>query len=167
MDLFLFRQLNDFAGKWPCLDDLGIFLAKYFEYFLIAFLLLFLLLRFRKYWKMVVLSFVSAVLARLVIVNIIRWIWIRPRPFVENTVNLLLNYADKPSFPSGHAAFYFAIATVVFYKDQFIGTLFFVATILICLARIFVGVHWPSDILVGALIGILCGWVIKEIFKKL
>ena len=166
MDLFLFRTINQYAGRWPLFDNIGVFFAYYFEYFLIAFLVLLLLFRFGKYWKTVIFSFISAVLARFVFVGIIRWIWQRPRPFVENTVNLLVNYSAEPSFPSGHAAFYFAIATIVFYKNRDIGALFFSGAVLICLARVFVGIHWPLDILAGAVIGVLSGWLIKRILKK-
>lgn len=128
---------------------------------------------------MVLGALISAVLARLVFVNFVRWIWSRPRPFtlqnftsqnlggfIENPVNLLLEHSATASFPSGHAAFYFALSTIVFYKDKDVGVLFFIASILICLARIFVGIHWPSDILAGALVGIFSGWLIKKIFKK-
>ena len=166
MDLYLFNLINQFAGKWSWLDTLAVFLAEYFEYFLIVFLLLFLLLRFKTYWKTVLGALISAVLARLIIVNFIRWIWLRPRPFIENNVNLLLEYPDKAAFPSGHAAFYFAISTVVFCKNKEAGVLFFAGTILICLARVFAGIHWPTDILAGTVVGVLSGWLVFKIFKK-
>jgi undecaprenyl-diphosphatase len=164
MDLFLFQQINQFVGKWPWLDYLGIFLAKYFEYIVVFCLLLFLVFRFRKYWKMVFQAIVSAVLARFVIVELIRWIWSRPRPFVENDVNLLLTH-NKPSFPSGHAAFFFALSSIIYFHNKKIGVLFFIASFLICLARVFTGIHWPTDIIAGAFIGILSGWLLHKIFK--
>jgi undecaprenyl-diphosphatase len=166
MDLYLFQTINDLALKRFWLDVLGIFLAKYFEYILIFALVLIFLFRFKRYWKTVIGALISAALARLVIVNLIRWILPRSRPFIENNVNLLLDYSDKASFPSGHAAFYFALATVFFYKDKDVGALFLAGAILISLARIFVGIHWPSDILTGAIVGILSALLIKKIFKK-
>jgi len=177
VDTLLFNQINGLAGKSVCLDGLAIFFAKYFEYFLVFALLLFLVKNFKKYWPMVVQSFSAAILARLVIVNVIRWLWLRPRPFVENHINLLFSYNPaEPSFPSGHAAFYFAIATVVFLylkkvypRPKFwwgAGVLFFIASFLISIARVFSGIHWPSDILAGALVGIFSGWLIIKIAKK-
>ncbi len=167
MDLYSFNLINQFAGRWVWLDSLGIFFAKYFEYVLIFCLLLFLVIKFKKYWKMVLQAIISAVLARFVIVNFIRCIWGRLRPFVENNVNLLLNYSSKEaSFPSGHAAFYFAISTIVFLYNKKAGILFYIASFLICLARIFVGIHWPSDILAGAVVGIFSAWLIHKISKK-
>lgn len=166
MDFYLFQQINQFAGRWNCLDSLGIFFAKYFEYVLILCLILFLVLNFKKRWKTVIVAFVSAVLARFVIVEFIRWLWQRPRPFIANNVNLLLDYPNKASFPSGHAAFYFALSTIVYFYNKKIGILFYLGSFLICLARVFVGIHWPTDILAGAIIGILFGWLIYKISKK-
>lgn len=167
MDLFLFQQLNQYAGKWPGLDFLGVFLAKYFEYFLILLLFVFLLEKFSRAWKMILKALIAAVLARLAIVNIIRWIWPRARPFAENNVTLLVAKSSEASFPSGHAAFYFAISTVVFSYNKEVGVLFYLLSFLICVARIFVGLHWPSDILAGAAVGIFSGWLINKIAKGL
>jgi len=165
MDLYSFNLLNQFAGRWFWLDSLGIFFAKYFEYVLIFCLLLFLLVKFKKYWKMVFQALLSAFLARFVIVELIRWLWQRPRPFIENNVNLLLTH-NSASFPSGHAAFYFALSTIVFLYNKKAGVLFYIASFLICLARVFTGLHWPTDILAGAVIGIIFGWLVNKISKK-
>ena len=166
MDLYLFQLINQFALRFAWLDSLGIFFAGYFEFVLLFALLVFLAVRFQKYWKMVAGAILSAVLTRLVIVNIIRWIWHRPRPFVEHNVNLLLQHADEGAFPSGHAAFYFAIATIVFLYNKKAGILFFIASFLISLGRVFVGIHWPTDILAGAAVGILSGLLVYKLSKK-
>lgn len=167
MDLFIFHLINQYAFRYFWLDVFGIFLACYFEYIVLCCLLLFLFERTLKRWKVVVSSLLSAVFARFVIVSLIRWFLPRARPFIENSVNLLLEHSGEPSFPSGHAAFYFAISTVVYYHNKIAGVFFFLATIYICVARIFVGIHWPSDILAGALVGIFSGWLLYRIFKKI
>jgi len=167
MDSFLFHIINQFAGKWACLDVLGIFFARYFEYFLIFCLLVFLVSRFKKYWRMIIEAFISATFARLVIVGFIRWILPRARPFVENQVNLLLEHAPSSAFPSGHAAFYFAISTIVYCYNKRLGILFFIGSFLIGFGRIFVGFHWPTDIFAGMIVGIFSGLLVRKIFKKL
>jgi len=165
MDLYLFHLINGLALQGLWLDTLGIFFAKYLEFVLLACLLLFLIVDWRRYWTMVIEAAAAAVLARLVIVNFIRLILPRLRPFVENNVNLLLSSGES-SFPSGHAAFYFAIATVVFIYNKKAGILFFVAAFLISIARIFVGIHWPTDILAGVAVGIFSGWLINVVSKS-
>ena len=176
MDLFLFQELNGLALKSFWFDVLGVYFAKYLEYLLLFCLLLFIFKNFRKYQLMILKVCISVAFARLVIVNLIRWVLPRARPFVDNQVNLLLEHAPTSSFPSGHASFYFAVATVVFlclrkieHRPKFwwqISFLFFSAALTIGIARVFCGIHWPSDILGGILVGIFSGWVINKIFQK-
>lgn len=167
MDFYIFQQINQLAFRWLWLDTLAIFFANYFEYVLILCLFLFLVKNYKKYWLMVIQAILSAVLARFVITEFIRLILPRARPFVENNVNLLLDHSLSPSFPSGHASFYFAIATIVYFYNKKAGYLFFLAAFLISISRVFVGLHWPSDILVGAIVGILSALAISKIFLKL
>jgi undecaprenyl-diphosphatase len=162
MDYFMFQKINGLAGSWPFLDALGIFFARYFEYILdVSVFLLFI-----KKWRIIAQAFLAAGIARLAIVNIIRWIVHRPRPFVDNPVNLLLPETLATSFPSGHAVFYFALSFIVYKYNQKAGIAFFAASFLISISRVFVGVHWPSDILAGALIGIFCAWLVVKFIPK-
>lgn len=166
MDFFIFQQINQFAGRWPLLDALGIFFAKYLGYFLVFFLLLFLIKNFKKYWPMVIQGLSAAILARLGFAELIRIFWNRSRPFVENHVNLILEHSASSSFPSGHAAFFFGLSTVVYFYNKKAGYLFLIASLLISVSRVFVGIHWPSDILAGAIVGLFSGWLIILFSRK-
>jgi undecaprenyl-diphosphatase len=91
--------------------------------------------------------------------------WVaRVRPNNNNSLNTLVKVLQTPgdfSFFSGHASNSFAIATILFLvlRDQVKHIkLLFIWPVLFCLSRIFVGVHYPSDILVGALVGIFIGY---------
>ncbi len=167
MDVYLFHFLNQWAGQWLCLDALAVFLAEYLGYFLVCFLLILLAwdLLFRKEkWqrtiKMIGLSLGAALFSRFIVVEIIRWLYFRPRPFVDEQVNQLLEHSASGSFPSGHAAFFFALSVIIYLHNKKAGWAFFAASFLIGLARVFVGIHYPLDILAGVLIGILFGWLI-------
>ena len=163
-DLFIFNLINQLAGRWDFLDWLAVFFAKYFEYAVV--IAVFII--FYKKWRMILQIFGAAILARLVITNIIRWILPRIRPFVEFNFNPLISQnPQEPSFPSGHAAFFFAMATVIYFYNKKAGLWFFLAAFLISLARVFSGIHWPSDILAGALVGILSAWLVVKLFKRL
>ena len=117
----------------------------------------------------------AAVFARFAIVELIRLFWERPRPFVERNINLLLEQPDTFSFPSGHAAFYFAIAAVVFLSFKKLyprqrfwlgaGIFFLAAALIISLSRVYAGIHWPSDVLAGAAVGIFSAWLAERVFK--
>jgi len=166
MDLYLFNLINQFALKWAWLDVLAIILAEFFPYLLIIALAIFLLKDYRKYSKIVIEALVAAFFARFALVSFIRWVLPRARPFLNNNVNLLFEHQGS-SFPSGHAAFFFALSTIIYFYNKKIGALFFLTSILIVLARIFSGIHWPSDILAGAIVGIISGLVIKQGAKLL
>lgn len=168
LDKIIFNYINGFAGRWPALDFVSVFFAKYFEYFLLFALLVILLRKFRKNFGMFFRAVLSAGIARFFIVDIIRKIWFRPRPFIESNVNLLFPYnTQEASFPSGHAAFYFALSTIIFIYNKKLGTLFFIGSLLICLGRVFSGIHWPLDILAGIIVGVVTALVINGIFRKL
>ena len=161
LDINIFNRVNNLAGQWTYLDALAIFFAEYLQYILAGLVILL----FWKKWRAIFLVFTSAILAEFGLVELIKFFWSRPRPFVENNVNLLLEHAGA-SFPSGHAAFFFAISTVVYQYNKKAGIGFFVASFFIAISRVFCGIHWPSDILAGAIIGIFSGWLILKISKR-
>lgn len=84
----------------------------------------------------------------------------RHRPFaVVSGANALIVPSDKFSLPSGHTAAAFVMATLVLgFFPAFAGVAY-VWALLIGLSRIVLGVHYPSDILAGALLGTLCASV--------
>jgi undecaprenyl-diphosphatase len=166
MDSLILRTLNSFSFRWPLLDKTAIFFADYWGYVLVFIILLFLVKDFKKYKLMVIEAFLAAVLARFGFTELIRFFLKRPRPFVENHINLLLKESNSPSFPSGHAAFFFGLSTIVYFYNKKAGIFFFIASTLMAIARVFCGVHWPGDILAGALIGIFSGWLVHKILLK-
>ena len=180
LDFFIFQRMNNLALKKFWLDVFFIFFAHYFGYILILILFIFLIKNAKKYWFLVVGSIFSCLVARLGITELIRFFFPRPRPFIENHVNLLIHHQPTPAFPSGHAAFYFALSTFVFLylkrinyssgglslKWWLVSIGFFIASFSVSVSRVFCGVHWPADILMGSLVGIFSGWLIIFISDK-
>ncbi|TFB08158.1 phosphatase PAP2 family protein, partial [Candidatus Atribacteria bacterium MT.SAG.1] len=128
LDRTIFNGVNNLALKNLYLDEVAIFCASFLGYVLIGILFVLLIRNFKKYYKIVTQAFISGIFARFIIVEIIRFIWDRPRPFISNSVNLLINHSSSASFPSGHAAFFFALSTLIYLYNKKIGILF-----LICL----------------------------------
>jgi len=167
MDFYIFQQINQFAGKWSYLDNLGIFFAKYSGYILVILLLGFLFYRNDKKYKiMFVEALSSAILARFVITDIIRFVYSRPRPFISHQVNLLLTYEVGGSFPSGHVVFFFALSLIVYFFNKKAGILFLMVSFLMGVARIFVGIHYPLDIFGGVFVGFFSAWLVNKYLKK-
>jgi len=157
MDFALFHFLRSLIGRSPFLDDAVLFFARFFPYFIIFALFLFLLRKIHG-WKKRLYVFLtlalSVILSRGIIVEVIRFFYHRSRPFLVLDFTPLFP-AESFSFPSGHAAFFFALSFVIFYLDRRWGYWFLGASLLNGLARVVSGVHWPSDILAGILLGFL------------
>jgi undecaprenyl-diphosphatase len=153
MDLFVFRVINNFSQKSKITDFFGIFFAKYFEFILWLIFLLF----FYDNTQVLVLVIGISIFSRFVIALPIGFVWGRKRPYKLLNIKSLISEPWWFSFPSGHASFYFAFATAILFLNFLLGLFFLISAFLISLARVYCGVHWPSDVLVGGIIGILCG----------
>lgn len=155
------------AGKWGWLDYITTFIAEYSEYILGVIFILLLAANFKKYWKIIIVSSLSAFVSRFIVGAVIKWLWFRPRPFVAMDVNQLVYYNPlESSFPSGHALFYFALSMAMYLFNKKLGMIFYAFTLLIVFSRVFVGIHWPSDILAGAVIGTIVGWAVYKLTQK-
>src|SRR3954469_7381593 len=79
----------------------------------------------------------------------------RPRPFVAHaaTIHPFLTHAADPSFPSDHATAAFAIATAVVLRLRVPGLVLLVLAAVLAVGRVFLGLHYPSDVLAGAALG--------------
>lgn len=96
----------------------------------------------------------------------------RPRPETVSAIAPLISHLPDNSFPSGHAIFAAASAgaMLVFLEKKWIGWCFAILGLIMCLARVVAGVHYPGDILAGAIVGGLFAWgfivLVKKIPKK-
>ena len=81
----------------------------------------------------------------------------RARPFVDHPAqaHLLVARSTDPSFPSDHATGAFAIAVALCLYDRTVGLVFVALAVLVSVARVYVGIHYPGDVLGGAILGTL------------
>lgn len=113
----------------------------------------------RKYRKIGVFSIVSLIICALAVNVILKPLIHRPRPFSELAdITLLIKAPKDYSFPSGHTAASFVMVYIFFrhIKKYFIPVL--ITGILITFSRMYLSVHFPSDIIAGIIIGIFSGY---------
>ena len=90
-------------------------------------------------------------------------LYFRPRPFETLDVELLFYQPTDSSFPSNAAAAVFGIAAVVWGVNRGLGTALLIACGLYSVARVYVGVHYPLDVVAGALIGIVVAFLVLKL----
>ncbi len=93
----------------------------------------------------------------------------RARPYEAiDALQALVPPPHGTSFPSGHTASAFAVAVVLFRNiDKKISGWILALAVLISLSRIYVGVHYPTDVLGGALLGIVCAFLAQFLYEFL
>lgn len=169
LDASLFQFLNAFVGQSPALDGTIVFFASSLAYVLVAVFLGFLFFSQyprRKKIEIFLVALVSSVIARAGVTELIRFFYHRPRPFLTLPTHQLLTDSAW-SFPSGHATFFFALAMAVYLYDKRWGRGFLVAAALMTLARVIAGVHYVSDIIAGAIIGVGTTYFVVFLARRL
>lgn len=90
----------------------------------------------------------------------------RPRPFVDMPAELLIPAPSSYSFPSGHSSSSFAAAVILYKIRRSWGIVAFCGAGLIAFSRVFLFVHYPTDVLAGTLLGILVGTTVWYGYRK-
>ncbi len=164
MDYKIFKFINELGGG-PFWDYLSVFFATYLIYFLVIGVVTALWLAkpegfTSKKFTSLFLAFGGAYFFN----QLIGALYFRPRPFLAHDVHQLVYPFSAKSFPSDHAATSFALAYSVYLVDKRWGRVLLLLASVISVGRVMVGVHYPSDILVGALLGLLFGWLGKKLY---
>lgn len=172
-DLAAFHVLNALAGRSLAVDALFIFGAKYLIYLMAAAVIAYVAVawktgRFAARVGDAVGAFCAAVLGFLM-EQLTGFLWFRPRPFVAlvGVIKLIDKSAREKSFPSGHATVAFAVAFAVLSRDRRWGWALVALAAFVSVSRVVVGVHYPTDILGGAVFGGLAALAAAPIRKAL
>ncbi len=111
---------------------------------------------FTKKFRRLGISLSSDLIFNLIAGNlIIKTIVARPRPCTLNkTVELISSVPFDTSFPSGHTLFAFGAATIIFIYNKWLGIIAYLFACIMAFSRLYLYVHFPTDILFGAIFGI-------------
>lgn len=163
----LLLWLNGLANSSLAVSNLIVFCAVYLGFFLVVMAAVYVwrgrspLRRFR----VVILALIAGFLS-LLTTDLIKNFFPYPRPEeILPAITPLFIPGDGQSFPSGHAAFFGAWGLTLYLADRSRGKYFLFFCLLVGVARVAAGVHWPFDILVGWAIAMAIVWAVKWLIK--
>lgn len=175
-DKLIFHFVNQ---VWidPILDQFLAFMRNQFVWFpLYVFLIAYLVMNFgKKGWYYVLFSVMLVVSTNLISSELIKKSVKRPRPCnektLENNRRSLVRCGSGFSFTSSHATNHFSFSTFLFLTGGvFIGSwryLFLLWAAMISYSQVYVGVHYPLDVIGGALLGIISAYLGSLLFQRI
>ncbi|MBN1369232.1 MAG: phosphatase PAP2 family protein [Dehalococcoidaceae bacterium] len=172
-DRALLLWINGLSGHIPFLDNVVLSIAN--DYFVIIASCLIMMALWtgtrnpgnRRHMQKGVMVASASLGTSQGMVEIINNIWVRQRPFEELDVNLLFYAPTDPSFPSNSASVLFGLAWGIFFYNRKAGAVLLTIAGIQGLSRIYVGVHYPLDILGGAVLGLLVALFFLIAFRLL
>ncbi|WP_102262322.1 phosphatase PAP2 family protein [Mesobacillus jeotgali] len=165
MDLKLFKLINRLSGRFSPVDQLMILISNRVRY---AYLLIIVLMLFKnRFNKRIALETGIAIIISFFSHFFIHIFYLKPRPFIKRRVGILIPSKRDSSFPSKHTMLAFAASTTIFMFHRTLGTIMMWMSALTGFSRVWVGHHYPSDIIGSALLGSLTSLVARIIsFSK-
>ena len=155
--------------RQPWMDPFWKFITYLGEFGWIWILCIVLLLANKRTRKVGWCALASLAISSVIVMLILKPIVARPRPFTQ--LSDLIVLIKKPldfSFPSGHTSSSFSVAWIIYwlYPNKKVGKMGMVLASLIALSRLYLGVHYPMDVLIGFMIGTLvAAYVVKKVKK--
>lgn len=142
--------------KSPAMDQAMVFITSLGNAGLLWIIFAFLFLFYKKYQKCGIYLTLSLFFTTYLCENLLKPMFGRIRPcHLYPEIDMLLPRPHSPSFPSGHTMVGFAAATVIFYFNRKLGITAYIIAALIAFSRLYLFVHYPTDILGGVIFGIL------------
>lgn len=176
LNLTVFYFLNGGAGYYQELDTLMLFVTNYIPYSMVL-----LVAGYMFWWYHHSSHILSSTVERMIqsiefavslaatwfIGSCIKVLVAYPRPFMTLPQSILL-VPDQGgySFPSMHTALVFAVAVTVMVHHRRLGILLILLALLVGVSRIYIGVHYPIDVLGGIVLGYAIPWTMHHFFDK-
>lgn len=164
MDLRLFQLINQLSGRIWIVDKIMILISNRIRYVYIFLSVIFLIKNRNK--KRTAVEAGGSVLIPLFIHILVKLFFYKPRPFMKRRVGILIPSKTDSTFPSKHTLLAFAASTTIFMFQRTLGTFMLGMSALTGFSRVWVGHHYPSDIIGSAILGSLSSMVM-HIFSSI
>lgn len=161
----VFKFINQFSGRCFPIDLLMILVSNKIRYVFII-VLIFMWFRNDSY-KKVSCNAVKSMGITLLIHTLIKLFYFKPRPFVKHRVGILIHSKADSTFPSKHTLLVFAMSTSIFLYDRVLGSIMWVLSVLTGFSRIWVGHHYPFDIIGSAFIATMTSIILGKTSRNL
>jgi undecaprenyl-diphosphatase len=164
-DYELFSSINGLAGKSAVVDAIMIGSAKYLPVvFALALIALWVTWNPQNQ-RAAFLAGASALIA-LGLGQLVGHALPRPRPYLVHSVHQLIPPSLDTSFPSDHATLGFAVAVMIWLYNRKVGAWLLVLAFVLAFSRVFVGAHYPGDVLGGAVLGSLTSLALAALSRR-
>ncbi|VBB09065.1 phosphatidic acid phosphatase type 2/haloperoxidase [Lucifera butyrica] len=165
-DMLLFHFINNFSGHLLWLDRVMIYIAEYgpavYGLYLVALWFTGADKRELAENRRKALYAFTAALIGLGVNQIIGFAWFRNRPYINHPAHLLVPVNPDASFPSDHATGSFSIARSLVASQAYGGKGMLGFAFLLAFSRVYVGVHYPTDVIGGMIVGIMSSWLVER-----
>lgn len=163
MNYKLFQAINRRSRRSSPIDFLMILLSNKLRY-VFLFVLIFMWFR-NDFSKRFAFHAVLSAGVALFLNMLIKLFYFKPRPFVKHRVGILIPSKTDSSFPSKHTMLAFAVSTSIFLYKRTLGLIMCILSILTGFSRIWIGHHYPFDIIGSAFIGTISSILVNKIFR--
>ena len=158
LDIYLLELVNLSFHNF-ILDHLALYISYGgIIYFWIIIIILLYLLGGKK-GKDVAKRMLIVLIITTLITQVVKYVVMRPRPYTELSSLILLGLGTDPSFPSGHTSTSTAMSWVLSKEYNWI---FMLIPIFVALSRLYIGVHYPSDVMGGFLLGLGVAYLVER-----
>lgn len=166
MNYTVFQWINNFAGSSKLLDTLMIVITNSAAYVAILFMLILWFNNGKKenaIRKQYTVLYTTLSVSIALLVNVlIHAVYYHPRPFITHHVNQLVPHAADSSFVSDHSVLVFSIAFVFILRGEKLKYIALIWAILVGVSRMYVGVHYPLDILGAAFLTFITSGLVMQ-----